>query len=548
MKSILLSTVLLLSPLAILQAVEPQSAKPNIIVILADDMGFSDLGCFGSEIQTPNLDKLAANGIRFTQFYNVSRCCPSRTAILTGLYPHQAGMGHMSGTDWGLPAYEGYLNERCVTLAEVLKSAGYATFMCGKWHVGSVPNHQVPWLRGFEHSLTIIPGGVYFPPTPPGTPWFLDGRKLSNSDPELPTNWYSTDLITDNAMKFIDQAAEKKKPFFLYLAHNAPHFPLQAPAQDIAKYRGKYMVGWDKLREQRYQWQVDHGIIDSSWPLSPLPNEETNTLIGKVVPWDSLTAEKKDRFDQIMSIYAGCVDHLDQSVGRLVEHLKATGELDNTLILFLSDNGGNLESGPDGRLKGAVPGGPGSIVFCGESWATLENTPFRFYKHFEHEGGISSPFIAYWPKGITNTGSLCKEPAHIIDIMATCVDVSGAKYPAEYKGHTILPMEGRSIVPAFTGGKIGHDRICWEHEGNAAILEGDWKLVRLYGYPWELYNLSKDRTELNDLATNEPARVKDLAEKWNAWAIRTGVFPKPEPQPLPNTVKEVKQAKDQEDD
>jgi arylsulfatase len=362
----------------------------------------------------------------------------------------------------------------------------------------------------------------------------------------LPKNWYSTDLITDYGMKFIDKAVKERKPFFLYLAHNAPHFPLQAPAQDIAKYRGKYMAGWDKLREQRYRWQLAHGIIDPSWPLSPLPNEQTNTLIEKVAAWDSLSAEEKDRFDQIMAIYAACVDHLDQSVGRLVEHLKAMGELDNTLILFLSDNGGNLEGGPNGRLKGAVPGGPGSVVFCGESWATLENTPFRFYKHFQHEGGISSPFIAHWPKGIAKTGSMCKEPAHIIDIMATCVEVSGAKYPTEYKGHKILPMEGKSMVPAFNGGKIGHDQICWEHEGNAAILEGDWKLVRLHGYPWELYNLSKDRTELHNLAANEPVRVKDLAAKWNAWANRTGVLPKPEPEPLPSTVKERKQAKKQE--
>jgi arylsulfatase len=530
MKSISLIAGLLFWSLAVLPAAEPQPNKPNIIVILADDMGFSDLGCFGSEIQTPNLDKLAANGMRFTQFYNVSRCCPSRASILTGLYPHQAGMGHMAGTDWGLPAYEGYLNESCVTLAEVLKSAGYDTFQCGKWHVGSVPTHEVPWFRGFDHSLTSIVGGVYYPPR---APWFLDGRKLRNDDPALPKDWYSTDLITDFAMKFIDKAAGDKKPFFLYLAHNAPHFPLQAPAPDIAKYRGKYLAGWDQLRARRYQWQIDHGIIDSSWPLSPLPEEKTNTLIEKVAPWDSLTATEKDRFDQIMSIYAACVDHLDQSVGRLVEHLKATGQLDNTLILFLSDNGGNVEAGPDGRMKGANPGGPGSVVFCGESWATLENTPFRFYKHFEHEGGISSPFIAYWPKGITNNGSLCKEPAHIIDIMATCVDVSGAKYPTEYKGHKILPMEGKSIVPAFTGKAIGHKQLCWEHEGNAAILEGDWKLVRLRGYPWELYNLAKDRTELHDLAASEPDRVKDLEAKWNVWAKRIGALPKPDPEPLP---------------
>jgi arylsulfatase A-like enzyme len=523
---------LLLASVAALPAADNQPARPNIIVILADDMGFSDLGCFGGEIQTPNLDQLAASGMRFTEFYNTSRCCPSRAAILTGLYPHQAGVGHMM-ENGGLPAYEGYLNEHCVTLAEVLKSAGYATAIAGKWHVGGNDFHVTPWLRGFDHGLCSVAGGFYYPDEPrpekksQGGNLWLDGKNLDDHSPELPKNWYTTDLYTDYGIKYIDQALAEQKPFFLYLAYNAPHFPLQAPAADIAKYRGKYLAGWDKLREQRHRWQLEHGIVDSAWPLSPLPKAVPNSLIKEVVPWDSLNAADQDRFDQIMAIYAACVDHLDQGIGRLVAHLKAKGTLDNTLIIFLSDNGGNVEGGPKGRLEGAVPGGPNSTVFCGESWATLENTPFRYYKHFEHEGGISSPFIVHWPQGMTNVGSLCKERAHIIDIMATCVDVSGAKYPTVYHGKTILPMEGKSLVPAFSGGKIGHDQICWEHEGNAAILEGDWKLVRLKNHPWELYNLPNDRTELHDLAAQEPAVAQDLETKWNIWARRTGALPKP---------------------
>ena len=537
---------LLLASLSVIHAAEPAkptTAKPNIIVILVDDMGFSDLGCFGGEIKTPNLDKLAATGMRFTEFYNMSRCCPSRAAILTGLYPHQTGVGLMQDNQ-GLPAYEGHLNDRCVTLAEVLKSAGYATAICGKWHVGSYDFNPSPWTRGFDHGIASIQGGFYYAQQDKqGNPpllksiW-LDGKELSNDSPALPKDWYTTDVWTDYGIKYINQAVAEKKPFFLYLAYNAPHFPLQAPPADIAKYRGKYMVGWDKLREQRYQWQLAHGIIDPSWPLSPLPQSQPG--IQNVVPWDSLTEQQKDRFDHIMAVYAACVDHMDQGVGRLVGNLQQQGVLDNTLILFLSDNGGNLEGGPNGtteKRKGEL-GSADSTVFCGESWATLENTPFRYYKHFEHEGGIATAFIAHWPNVIKAGGSISRERAQIIDLMATCVEVSGAKYPTEYNGHKILPLEGRSIVPAFTGGKLTSYPIFREHENNAAVLEGDWKLVRVHGSPWELYNLAQDRTELHNLAAQEPARVNDLAAKWEAWAKRTGVLPKPGPRQKQN----VKQA------
>ncbi|HEY4415868.1 MAG TPA: arylsulfatase, partial [Verrucomicrobiae bacterium] len=488
---------------------KPIATKPNIIVILVDDMGYSDLGCYGSEIQTPNLDKLAASGIRFTEFYNMSRCCPSRAAILTGLYPHQAGIGLMQ-ENLGLPAYQGHLNDNCVTLAEVLKSAGYATAICGKWHVGGTDYQPSPWMRGFDHGISSIQGGFYYAQVDKqGNPplrksLWLDGKQLPNDSPALPKDWYTTDVWTDYGIKYINQAVAEKKPFFLYLAYNAPHFPLQAPAADIAKYRGKYLAGWDKLRAQRYQWQLAHGIIDPAWALSPLPESQPD--LKDVVPWDSLNEKQKNRFDHIMAIYAACVDHMDQGVGRLVDDLKKQGAMDNTLIFFLSDNGGNLEGGPNGTTekgKGEL-GSADSTVFCGESWATLENTPFRYYKHFEHEGGISSPLIVHWPDGIKAAGIITKERAQIIDIMATCVDVAGAKYPTEFNGHKILPLEGQSMAPVFTGGKLASYPMFREHEENEAIIDGDWKLVRPHGSPWELYNLAKDRTELHNLAAQEP--------------------------------------------
>ena len=491
--------------------------RPNIVVILVDDMGFSDISCYGSEIPTPNLDKLAAGGLRFTQFYNTGRCCPTRASILTGLYPHQAGVGHMT-EDGGVPGYRGRLNDRCVTIAEVLGGAGYFTVMSGKWHVGQNFG-VVPWERGFQRSLNSPAGGFYYP-ADNRAQLFLNGKALANDAPELPKNWYTTDLYTDYSIRFINEALAAKKPFFLYLAYNAPHFPLEAPADEIAHFRGKYKIGWDKLREQRHARQKELGVVDKSWALSPRP--------GDVAAWDTLADPDKDRFDNIMAIYAACVAHMDTAVGRLVAALKQHGVLDNTLILFLSDNGGNSESGPQGRLEGDSPGAAGSTVFCGQSWATLENTPFRRYKHYNHEGGIATPLIAHWPAGIAARGELRQQPGHLVDVMATCVDLAGAKYPAEFHGRPIQPMEGRSLAPAFADQPIQRDALFWEHEGNAAVRVGDWKLVRLgRNGPWELYNLKTDRTELHDLAAAEPDRAKELAAKWNAWASRANVKPYP---------------------
>jgi arylsulfatase len=496
---------------------EMTTVKPNIVVILCDDMGYSDIGCFGSEIPTPNLDKLAADGLRFSQFYNTGRCCPTRAALLTGLYSHQAGVGHMV-EDRGVDGYRGDLNKRCVTMAEVLKPAGYSTYAVGKWHVTKQVNPKDesekfnwPVQRGFDHYFGIIAGaGDYFHP---------NSLTRDNERIEAPEGFYTTDGFVDNAIKFIN-GGPKDKPFFLYCAFNAPHFPLMAPADEIAKFRGKYKIGWDKLRAQRNAKQIEIGLLDKAWPVSPRPD--------MVKAWDALTPEQQDRFDHIMAIYAACVAHVDTAVGRLVAALKERGTLDNTLICFMSDNGGNAESGPDGKLNGANPGATGSDVFCGQSWATLENTPFRRYKHFNHEGGIASPFIVHWPAGFAAKNEFRQQPAHLIDIMATCVDVSGAKYPAEFGGQKIQPMEGRSLVPAFDNKPIERDAIFWEHEGNAAVRVGDWKLVRMSRTgAWELYDMKADRVELHDLAAQQPERAKDMAAKWEAWAKRANVIPYP---------------------
>jgi arylsulfatase A-like enzyme len=506
--------------------------KPNIVVVLVDDMGFADIGCYGSEIPTPNIDRLAAGGLRFTQFYNTGRCCPTRAALLTGLYSHQSGVGHMMRDDH-VPGYRGFLNDRCVTIADVLHSAGYFTAMTGKWHVGYDMPTARPLVRGFERFYGSESGGFYFRPRR-GRHVILGETVLYSEDKPPPADWYSTDAWTDYGIRFIDEALAAKKPFFLYLAHNAPHFPLQAPPDEIARFRGKYKAGWDALRAARHAKQIELGIVKQSWPLSPRPEG--------VSAWDALSAQQQDRFDHIMAIYAACVAHIDTAMGRLTEALAKRGVLDNTLILFMSDNGGNAEAGPEGRFDGDQPGAADSTVFCGQSWAVLENTPFRRYKHFNHEGGIATPLVVHWPAGIKQQGPLRHQPAHVIDIMATCLDVSGATYPKEFAGRTILPPEGRSLVPAFADLPIERDALFWEHEGNAAVRVGDWKLVRLGRRgPWELYDLAADRTELNDLANEKPALASRLTAKWQAWADRAQV--KPYPAAGAGNAKKAKRAK-----
>jgi arylsulfatase len=508
--------------LATLAIGAPQPTKPNILVILVDDMGFSDLGCYGSEVPTPNLDALAAGGVRFTQFYNTARCSTSRAALMTGLYPHQAGMGFLDGLR--KPESQGTygrLHDRCVTMAEVLGASGYHTSIVGKWHLGQ-QNGTPPWERGFQRTATTQFGEMYFPSerSPEATKSvYLDGRKVSSASPEVGAGeWYSTFMFTDWALKFVDDAKAQSKPFFLYFAHGAPHFPLKAPADMIAKYRGKYKAGWDKLREERHRRQIEMGIVDAKWPLSPRPPD--------VPAWDGLSAAEQDRFDNIMAVYAAMIDCMDQSVGRMVAGLKERGMLDNTLILFMSDNGGNAESGPQGITQGEPLGGPDSRVFLGMSWATLNNTPFRRYKHFTHEGGIATPLLAHWPAGIhvERNGKLDHQPSHLVDIMATAVDVTGALYPAEFKGHRILPMEGISLLPAFKGQPLHRVKpIFWEHEGNRAIRSGAWKLVMKFKGEWELYHIPNDRTEQHNVIQDKPDIVRMLTRQWNDWAATSFV-------------------------
>ncbi|QNL51764.1 arylsulfatase [Olivibacter sp. SDN3] len=512
--------VLLAGALTLLPIKTPfAQEKPNIVVILADDLGYADLGCYGGEIPTPNLDNLAKNGVRFTNFYNTARCCPSRASLLTGVYSHQAGIGHMmedQGDDH--PAYRGHLNEQTVTIAEVLKEAGYFTAMTGKWHVGQ-PHGVVPWKRGFDRSLNAPAGGFYYGDSERAE-LFLNGRLLDNYSKELPENWYSTDLWTDYGLRFIDDALAEEKPFLLYLAHNVPHFPLQAPEEEIQKFKGKYLEGWEKLRQERYERQLELGLIDSSWKLPPFnPN---------VPKWDSLSDQEKEKYDHIMAIYAAVIAHLDKSIGDLVAGLKDRSVLDNTVILFVSDNGGNAEPGAEARYIGENPGSSQSTVFLGQGWAEAACTPFWSYKHHTHEGGISSPGIVFWPAGIpaTRRGTFERQSAHITDILATLVDLGGASYPETFKGNAILPTEGTSLKPAFSGQPINRKNpIFWEHEGNRAVLDGRWKLVAEKPETWQLYDLEADRTELHNLIVEESAVAARLKKVYEEWSRRVEAEP-----------------------
>lgn len=528
MTRILVPGILALAALSLGTSAIAGSPRPNIIVILADDLGFSDIGCYGSEVPTPNLDKLAADGVRFTQFYNTPRCSPTRAALMTGLYSQEAGMGWLDNkVEPKSRGFHGCLLPRCVTIAEVLRDAGYFTAMTGKWHLGQ-QNGTPPWKRGFMRSLNSRFGEVYFPKEDggPGTQMlYLNGREIPKDSPELGTNWYSTDLFVDWGLKFIDEARSEQRPFFLYIAQGTVHFPLRAPADVIAHYRGKYMQGWDTLRAERHARQLRMGIVDPQWPLSPRPDDSP--------AWETRTPDRQKRFDDIMSVYAAMIECLDRSTGRLVAGLRDRSLLDNTLIVFLSDNGGNAEGGPPGETGGTGPiGGPLSHVKLGMNWATLANTPFRRYKHFTHEGGISSPLIAHWPRGIpaARRGSLEKQPGHVIDIMATAVDLAGAKYPTEFQGNAILPMEGVSLRPAFEGKPLDRKQpIFWEHEGNKAVRDGKWKLVQKWRGPWELYDMEADRTELHDTIADHSEVAAKLQAAWKAWEQRAFADPWPGP-------------------
>jgi len=509
-----------------LRASEPaarqsKSAKPNIVLIMADDMGYSDIGCYGGEIHTPNLDRLAAGGLRFTQFYNGARCCPTRASLLTGLYAHQAGIGHMVGNR-GYRAYQGYLNEECVTIAEALKGAGYRTLMSGKWHVGEERPHW-PTDRGFDRYFGLISGAAnFFDPIKTKAKGVRRKMALDDQPHEPPKEgFYMTDAFSDHAVEFIDQYGRDEKPFFLYLPFTAPHWPLHAWPEDIAKYKGKYRKGWDRLRQERYDRMVEMGIISDKWKMTPRD--------AKTWPWSE--EKDKDLLDLKMAIYAAQIERMDYGIGRVLKKIEELGERDNTLVMFLADNGGCAEGGPvgfDNRKNGLPPGGVDSYMSYGLSWANASNTPFRRYKHWVHEGGIATPFIASWPAVIKSAGAITKEVGHIIDVMATCLDAAGAAYPKNHKGHAVTPLEGKSLVPIFRDGqRLGHDALFWEHEGHRAVRQGKWKLVSVHSRPWELYDLVADRTELNDLARTHPDRVETLKALYQDWAKRCSVQPWP---------------------
>jgi arylsulfatase A-like enzyme len=527
-----------------------EASRPNLVVIMADDMGFSDIGCFGGEISTPNLDRLAENGVRCTQFYNTGRCCPTRATLLTGRYAHQAGIGWMTnegGQRWedhGYPGYVGDLNRTSVTFAEVLSGAGYRALMAGKWHVGTF-NGMWPMDRGFERYYGLVRGASnHFDPHPDKL--LMEGRR-----PVAPgEDFYSSDSFTDAAISYVRESSERSDdPFLLYLAFTAPHWPMHAPDEDIERYRGKYDTGWESMRATRHARMKELGILQPQCELSPLD----------VIPWEETDPERRAILAHRMAIYAAMVDRLDQNVGRLVSTLEELGVLDDTLILFFADNGGCAEGGLMGGSPDEMVGGrEGYFLTYGKGWANASNTPFRMYKHWVHEGGIASPFIAHWPAGIADRGAIRHEPCHLIDIAPTFYELAGARYPDRHAGEQIGGLEGVSLMPLLRGEDLRRPSpIFFEHEGNRAVRDGAWKLVARHGQPWQLFDLSQDRSESHDLADEEPERVTEMTVAYGAWAERAGVQPwplkrregyKPYSLPYPLTYPELEKADADRDD
>ncbi len=460
-------------------------SKPNIVLIMVDDMGFSDLGCYGGEVETPHLDGLAARGMRFTQFYNTAKCSPSRATLLTGCYHREVGEKRL---------------DSCMTLAQAMRRAGYTTLMTGKWHLSSTPVQ-----KGFDRYFGHLSGATNF----------FRGDNTFRLDEEpfkVPEKgFYTTDANTDYAMRFLDEAAGKKKPFFLYIAYNAPHYPLQAWPDDIAKYRGRYMKGWDALRTARYKRQLEMGLIKPQWKLTPRDKD--------VRPWTALSEEEKRKEDLTMAVYAAMIDRVDQNIGRLLAKSKSLGIADNTLVLFLSDNGGcpfQRTRTPD------IPPGPANSYWTyHKGWAQVSNTPFRLYKQNQHEGGIATPLIAHWP-AVIRPGSVTDQPGHLIDIMATLLDVTGTRYPDTLDGRELRPLRGKSLLPVFQGKqRQPHTELFFEFAKYKALRAGKWKIAWQKG-PWELYDMDADRTELNNLADTMPEKVAALAKRHEAWLDELG--------------------------
>ena len=516
--------------------------KPNIVLILNDDMGYSDIGCYGGEVETPNLDRLAANGLRFSQFYNTARCSPSRASLLTGLHPHQTGIGVLTYS-FGPEGYAGNLNDQCVTIPEALKTNGYRNYMSGKWHVAgnlTEPTASWPLQRGFDEFFgTIIGAGSFYDPNT-----LTRGNENIEHEAKEDMAFFYTDAISDQAAAYIRQHADQHpdQPFFQYVAYTAPHWPLHAHDEDIARYKGRFDAGWDALREARLQRLVEAGILDRAWALT----ERDPTQPA----WTQ--AEHKEWLLRCMEVYAAQIDRMDQGIGRILDALEQTGQLENTLVIFMADNGACAEDIPVdvpveelvnnlmiarshtrdgaevrfGNKPDIMPGPEDTYQSYGTAWANLSNTPFRLYKHWIHEGGISTPLIFHWPQGIAEKGSVRHTPGYLPDIMATILDITSTSYPQQRDGKPLPALEGTSLMPVFDGEMAQRGPMFWEHEGNAAVRMGKWKLVRKYPDPWELYDMEQDRTETVDLAAQQPERVADMCARYDEWAARCGVIPR----------------------
>ncbi len=500
----------------------------NIVIILADDLGYSDIGAYGSEIATPNLDRLAENGLLMTRFYNTARCSPSRASLLTGLYPHQAGVSLLD-SDYGVPGYHGSLTNHSATLSEVLAGSGYSSYISGKWHVGKEEG-EWPLDRGFDRYYGLIEGSSnYYDNTDFRNPkrhrLFLIDREPYQVPVPTEQMWrnnegyHMTDAFTDYAIEFLDEH-DSNDPFFLYLAYTAPHWPLHAFPKDIERYRGRYEMGWDSLRVLRYQKQIELRITDPDTELSPTSD--------RVEAWEQADPQRKEQWKLEMALYAAMIDHMDRSIGRVIQQLKAMGEFENTLILFLSDNGGCHTTPTVAHLDGEL-GGPRSFPSYGYEGAEVSNVPYRLWKQFIHEGGIASPLIAHYPK-LIEPGRIDDQMAHIIDIMPTIVELSGATYPVERDGKAIQPMQGESLVSVFRGGEMPRRQpLYFEHSGNRGVRDGQWKLVSTrFDLQWELYNMKDDPTELNDVSGEHPEIKNRLIGLYETWAKENNVLSYPE--------------------
>lgn len=542
--------------------------KPNIVLILADDMGYSDLACYGSEIATPNLDRLAASGLRFRHFYNTARCCPTRASLLTGLYPHQAGIGMFVGDRWrvGTGGYRGDLSPNTVTIAEALKPGGYRAYCSGKWHVTinpsdfEGPKDTWPRQRGFDRFYGTLTGAnSYWDPATLAR----DNEPITReSDPHYkPDTYYYTDAISDNAAAFIHDhvRGHRESPFFLYVAYTAPHWPMHAPEEEIARYHGVYDAGYDATRRRRFARMKQLGAVEPNCALSPTFGD-----------WDQV--EDKAWEARCMETYAAMVTRMDKGIGSVLAALEDEGLRENTLVVFLSDNGGCAEEtgrkkpvGPrerppeptfppkpaewrpqpvceqtrDGypvrRGPGVMPGPEDTHMAYGEGWANVSNTPYRYYKKDTFEGGIRTPLIVNWPEGIGSPDAWVDAPGHCMDILATCIDVAGVAYPDVYEGREVTPLEGTSLAPLFHGGSLPERALLFEHQGNAALREGKWKIaarnvmapddVRIER--WELHDLEVDPAELNDLAAEHPDIVQRLSKRFTREAERVLMLPSP---------------------